>query len=57
MLCACVIVTTDLPDIIERMKNGDSSVTLDEILMSDKAKSMFKYRCDYLYTYIPTSYR
>ena len=37
-----VLVTTESPDIIERMKNKDSSVTLREIFMSDEAKSMYK---------------
>ena len=30
---------TEHPDIIERIENNDDSVTLTEILMSDKAKS------------------
>ena len=40
MLCTClfILVTTESPDIAERMKNNDSSVTLTQILMSDKAK-------------------
>ena len=35
-----ILVTTELPDITERMENNDPSVTLAEILKSDKAKSM-----------------
>jgi len=37
MLC---IITIEPPDIIERMENNDVSITLHEIQMSDKAKSM-----------------
>lgn len=35
-----ILVIADPPDIIVRMENNDSSVTLTEILKSDKAKSM-----------------
>ena len=40
ILMYLVIVTTKPPHIMERMESSDPSVTLDEILMSDKAKSM-----------------
>ena len=42
MYTVCFVLgSTGCADLIERMENNDSSVTLSEILMSDKAKSMW----------------
>ena len=42
VLCITVI-TIELPDIVERMENKDDSVTLCDVLISDKAKGMYNY--------------
>ena len=38
--------TAEAPDIVERIRKNDPSVTLDDILTSDEAKSKYSY-CSY----------